>query len=110
MLRNGNLTLTFDTTGGPGDRNCYASGSNTDFTNGSVSFLNASALSMTYSGSPVYIGSTTPSSISLPVQNTPSTGGSSFVLGWNIIGILNPAAPSGTYTSTLTITLSNTSL
>lgn len=110
----GPMALTFDTTGAPGDRNCYSTASNTDFANaaGTVTLVGASALSMTPSngGMPVYVGSTAPHAF-VNVENI-ATGGQTVDLTWYIIsnGPPNPNAPAGTYTSTLTITLSNTNI
>ena len=95
------------------DRDCYATGSNTPFTNGSVTFLGANALSLTSGGSPVYIGSETTRSINLSIQDIPNGSAATslaFNLGWHVIGFPNPNAPIDNYTSTLTITLSSTSL
>ncbi len=113
MSSSGAFTLTFRSTGAPGDRDCYATGSNTPFTNGSVTFLGANNLSLTSSGSPVYIGGETTRAINLSIRdipNTPTTTSLAFDLRWFINGVPNYNAPIDVYTSTLTITLSNTSI
>lgn len=106
----GKLTLTFDTTGAPGDRDCYATGSNTNFLQGSDVFLLSYALSLTYNGNLVYLGSTRQNPISLTIHDIPATGGMAFLLDWSITGLPPASAPVGTYRSTLTITLSNTTI
>lgn len=114
ITASGPLTLTFDSTGEEGDRTCYSTASNTDFTNadGTVTLMYASSLSMALStgGSTVYIGQTAPRSF-LSATNIP-TGGTTFDLTWyiNTPGPPNPDAPVGSYTSTMTITLSSTDI
>lgn len=110
----GPLTLVYNTTGEEGDRDCYSTASNTDFTNaaGTVTIVTARSLSITPStgGFPVYVGQTTPSAF-LTATDIPA-GGTTFDLTWYLIsnGPPNPDAPVGTYTSTMTITLSSTSI
>ncbi len=107
----GPLTLIFNTTGLAGDRNCYSTASNTDFVNaaGDVTLVQATSFSMTWNGSPIYFGGTTPrpfiSSSDIP------TNGMTYNLMWFVAQtIANPSAPPDAYTSTMTITLSNTGI
>ena len=93
----GTMSALLKSTGTPGDRFCTVSASNSNFLNGSVSFLDKDALK--FDGQP--LSSSAPHTFDVPQ----AVGGILLTSTVSVVGSPTPTAPAGTYTSTITYTV-----